>query len=67
MDPDPNTILTFLNIPAPKLNVGLLVAMVVLLMFSFLFSSIETAYSTFNKIRMKNLKKINEKLSQNQK
>lgn len=55
MDPDPNTILTFLSIPAPKLNVGLLISMLVLLVFSFLFSSIETAYSTFNKIRMKNL------------
>ncbi|MBQ7225991.1 MAG: HlyC/CorC family transporter [Clostridia bacterium] len=55
MDPDPNTILTFLSIPAPKLNVGLLIAMIALLAFSFLFSSIEMAYSTFNKIRVKNL------------
>ena len=55
MDPDPNTILTFLNIPVPHINVGLLIAMIGLLMFSFLFSSFETAYTTFNKIRMKNL------------
>ena len=55
MDPDPNTISAFLSIPTPKLNVGLLVAMLCLLAFSFLFSSIETAFSTFNKIRIKNL------------
>ena len=55
MDPDPNTIMAFLNIPVPHLNVGLLVAMVALLGFSFLFSCIETAFSTFNKIRVKNL------------
>ena len=55
MDPDPNTISAFLNIPMPSLNIGLLVAMIVLLAFSFLFSSIETAFSTFNKIRVKNL------------
>ena len=55
MDPDPNTMLTFLNIPAPNLNIGLLIAMIGLLLLSFLFSSVETAFSTFNKIRMKNL------------
>ena len=55
MDPDPNTFMAFLTAQAPHLNVGLLVVMIVLLMFSFLFSSIETAYSTFNKIRLKNL------------
>ena len=64
MDPDPNTILTFLNIPAPKLNIGLLVVMIALLMLSFLFSSIETAYSTFNKIRVKNLAQGGNKKAQ---
>ena len=55
MDPDPNTIMAFLNIPVPSLNVGLLIAMIALLCFSALFSCIETAFSTFNKIRVKNL------------
>ena len=55
MDPDPNTFIALLTAQAPKLNVGLLVAMIVLLMLSFLFSSIETAFSTFNRIRIKNL------------
>ena len=59
MDPDPNTIFSFLTVltetSTPKLNIGLLVAMIALLVFSFFFSSIETAFSTFNKIRVKNL------------
>ena len=56
MDPDPNTISAFLNAtPVAKLNVPLLIAMIALIAFSFLFSSIETAFSTFNRIRVKNL------------
>lgn len=56
MDPDPNTISAFLTTLAePRLNAGLLVTMLVLLAFSFLFSSIETAFSTFNRIRIKSL------------
>ena len=54
MDPDPNTFLTALA-ETPNLNVGLLVAMIGLLILSFFFSSVETAFSTFNKIRVKNL------------
>ena len=56
MDPDPNTISAFLTaIAEPRLDAGLLISMLVLLAFSFLFSSIETAFSTFNRIRMKSL------------
>jgi len=56
MDPDPNTFLTVLTeTPEPHLNLGLLMAMIGLLILSFFFSSIETAFSTFNKIRVKNL------------
>ena len=42
MDPDPDSI-------------WMLVTMIVLLMMSAFFSSVETAFSSFNKIRIKNL------------
>ena len=62
MDPAPNTISAFLTtLTEPRLNAGLLVAMLVLLAFSFLFSSIETAFSTFNRIRMKSLSQGGDK------
>ena len=48
MDPDPDTANFFIE------NIGLLIAMLVCLIFSGFFSATETAFTSFNKIRMKN-------------
>ena len=48
MDPDPDTANFFID------NIGSLIAMLVCLIFSGFFSSTETAFTSFNKIRMKN-------------
>ena len=57
MDADPsntNIIPLFMASFGPK-ELGFIAAMVVLLVFSAFFSSTETAFTSFNKIRMKNL------------
>lgn len=48
MDPDPNTANFFID------NIGSLIAMLVCLICSGFFSATETAFTSFNKIRMKN-------------
>ena len=48
MDPDPNTANFFID------NIGLFIAMLVCLICSGFFSATETAFTSFNKIRMKN-------------
>ncbi len=48
MDPDPDTANFFID------NIGSLIAMLACLIFSGFFSSTETAFTSFNKIRMKN-------------
>lgn len=57
MDPDPDTtniIPLFMASFGPK-EIGLIAVMVILLGLSAFFSSTETAFTSFNKIRMKNL------------
>ncbi len=49
MDPDPNTANFFID------NIGYFIAMLLLLIGSAFFSSAETSFTSFNKIRMKNL------------
>lgn len=64
MDPDPNTIMPiFLSSFGPK-EIGFVAAMIVLLLFSAFFSSTETAFTSFNKIRMKNLAQGGNKKAQ---
>ena len=48
MDPDPNTANFFID------NIGLFIAMIICLICSGFFSATETAFTSFNKIRMKN-------------
>lgn len=48
MDPDPNTANFFIE------NIGLFIAMLICLICSGFFSATETAFTSFNKIRMKN-------------
>ena len=48
MDPDPNTANFFID------NIGLFIAMLLCLICSGFFSATETAFTSFNKIRMKN-------------
>lgn len=48
MDPDPNTANFFID------NIGLFIAMLICLICSGFFSATETAFTSFNKIRMKN-------------
>ena len=48
MDPDPDTANFFIE------NIGSLIAMLICLIFSGFFSATETAFTSFNKIRMKN-------------
>lgn len=48
MDPDPNTANFFID------NIGSLIAMLLCLICSGFFSATETAFTSFNKIRMKN-------------
>ncbi|MBO5338840.1 MAG: HlyC/CorC family transporter [Clostridia bacterium] len=54
MDPAPTNILPLFASFGPK-EIGFVAAMIVLLVFSGFFSSTETAFTSFNKIRMKNL------------
>lgn len=49
MDPDPDTANFFIE------NIGLFIAMLLLLIGSAFFSASETSFTSFNKIRMKNL------------
>jgi Mg2+/Co2+ transporter CorB len=57
MDPDPNTTIAslFMNANFGTREIGIIVGMVLLLFLSAFFSSTETAFTSFNKIRMKNL------------
>ena len=48
MDPDPDTANFFIE------NIGLFIAMLICLICSGFFSATETAFTSFNKIRMKN-------------
>ena len=54
MDPDPNSFTLFAQ-AGVNLDVGMLIAMIALLICSAFFSSVETAFTSFNKIRLKNL------------
>ncbi len=66
MDADPsntNIIPLFLSSFGAK-EIGFIAAMVVLLVFSAFFSSTETAFTSFNKIRMKNLAQNGSKRAQ---
>ena len=57
MDPDPNTTIAslFMNANFGTREIGIIVGMVLLIFLSAFFSSTETAFTSFNKIRMKNL------------
>ncbi len=57
MDPDPDTtnIIPLFMTSFGEREIGIIVGMVLLIILSAFFSSTETAFTSFNKIRMKNL------------
>ena len=63
MDPVPSIYYLFLSAQpeAPSFSAWMPVAMVVLLFLSAFFSSIETAFTSFNKVRIKNLSQNGDK------
>ena len=65
MDPDPNSIVSFLLTSKPiEFNVGILISMVILLFFSAFFASVETSFASFNKVKLKSLAQNGNKRAQ---
>ena len=61
MDPDPNSIVSFLTTQSIEINLGIIIAMIGLLVLSAYFSAVEISFSAFNKVKMKALAQNGDK------